>query len=200
MYINASVQLSNQTLYKNGVKMVDWPEQEELKSLFKKRQTVYPKFYKMDNLCKLGILSSELLLEGLELEAIEPEQRSLVIQNAHASLDTDQRHQSSISNPKEYFPSPAVFVYTLSNIVLGEMAIRYNFKGENACTSHRELDIEKLIVDTSILVEEGTQTCMAGWLNFYNDKYDAILFLIETTKRGMALPFSIDNLTELIHK
>ena len=49
-----------------------------------------------------------------------------------ASLDTDLKHQATIANPQEYYPSPAVFVYTLPNICLGEISIRHQLHTEGS--------------------------------------------------------------------
>ena len=50
-----------------------------------------------------------------------------MICNADASLDTDIKY---LATTKE-LPSPSVFVYTLPNIMIGEICIRNHFKGES---------------------------------------------------------------------
>ena len=89
----------------------------------------YPKFYKMDHLSKLGWLGTEYLLSGAFNKAhYQPEEIGLVLSNANSSLDADIRYLESVKE----MASPALFVYTLPNIVIGEISIRHNFKGENA--------------------------------------------------------------------
>ena len=88
----------------------------------------YPKFYKMDNLSKLGFLGAEVLLDGNMLTSYKPEEVAVVLSNAHASLDTDIRYAESAKK----MGSPGLFVYTLANIVAGEICIRHKLKGENA--------------------------------------------------------------------
>ena len=92
----------------------------------------YAKFFKMDNLCKLGFLASELLLQGKNIsEVYRGDEVGLLLSNAGSSIDTDRNHQKSISKRDEYFPSPSVFVYTLANIVIGEICIRHKlFRGK----------------------------------------------------------------------
>jgi len=51
--------------------------------------------------------------------------------NASSSLESDEKHQEFIRDRKKYSPSPSVFVYTLPNIMAGEIAIRHKIKGEN---------------------------------------------------------------------
>ena len=89
----------------------------------------YPKFHKMDNLAKLGFLAAEFLLADTDLLAgTKPERRGIVAANATSSLDADLRYQAQVEQQR---PSPALFVYTLPNIALGEICIRHGNKGEN---------------------------------------------------------------------
>src|SRR5699024_1388645 len=48
----------------------------------------YPKFHKMDNLCKLGIIASEILLKNTDFS----ENTALILSNNASSLDTDEKH------------------------------------------------------------------------------------------------------------
>src|ERR1700741_5650650 len=93
----------------------------------------YPKFHKMDALSKLGLLCAEHALKNGDFLSKYPLNRvGIVLSNSASSLETDRQHQRSISDKSNYFPSPAIFVYTLPNIVIGEMAIKYKITGENA--------------------------------------------------------------------
>ena len=92
----------------------------------------YPKFHKMDNLSKLGFLACEFLLEGKNIPgSIKGEDVGIILYNAASSADTDRIHQKSIQDRSAYFPSPSVFVYTLANIVIGEICIRHKLFGES---------------------------------------------------------------------
>jgi hypothetical protein len=66
-------------------------------------------------------------LQNKQIESIDPFKRAIVLQNSSSSLKTDRNYQQSIAT----IASPALFVYTLPNIVMGEIAIKNNFKGEN---------------------------------------------------------------------
>src|SRR6185503_17555551 len=79
-------------------------------------QLMYPKYYKMDRLSKLGLLASEILLKEYKRDA----STAVVLSNAHSSLDTDLRFWESAKTQA----SPSLFVYTLPNIVAGEICIR----------------------------------------------------------------------------
>ena len=87
----------------------------------------------MDPLCRLGFVTSELLLDG-EAERFTPrEDRAVVLFTRSGSFASDSRYQQTIADPADYYPSPAVFVYTLANIVTGEIAIRNRYLGETSC-------------------------------------------------------------------
>lgn len=84
----------------------------------------YPKFFKMDTLCRLGFVAAELLLQKEPVEAV-------VLANRSASIVNDMEYLTTIS-AGNYYPSPSLFVYTLPNIVTGEIAIRHHIQGETA--------------------------------------------------------------------
>ena len=104
-----------------------------LVALYRRYAGGYPKFFKMDPLCRLGFVASELLLDG-EAERFTPrEDRAVVLFTRSGSFASDSRYQQTIADPADYYPSPAVFVYTLANIVTGEIAIRNRYLGETSC-------------------------------------------------------------------
>ena len=132
LYINASVTVKNKTVKRNGALYYsdESPEVEEfLANLYKFSKAKYPKFYKMDQLSKLGWLTAEILIDDeFKEQNYRTDEVGIVLSNASASLDTDIRYYESVAD----IPSPALFVYTLPNIVSGEISIRHGFKGENA--------------------------------------------------------------------
>ena len=90
----------------------------------------------MDNLSKLGWLASEVLLKNsFDKENYQPEEIGIVLANANSSLDKDIKYWESVQD----MASPSLFVYTLPNIVIGEICIRNHFKGENALYIPRNL-------------------------------------------------------------
>jgi hypothetical protein len=141
----------------------------------------YPKFYKMDQLCKLGFITSEILLQQKDLNHVYgSEGTGLIFFNAASSINTDRNHQQSIQNRSAYFPSPSVFVYTLANIVIGEVCIRHKFFGESAFFIERKFDAERLVSYVKLLLDSGAlQCCITGWLDSDGEQYDGILYLVE---------------------
>jgi hypothetical protein len=151
----------------------------------------YPKFYKMDLLCKLGWLACELLLrEGFTPGKYKPEEIAVVLSNAHASLDTDYKYMSTVKD----IPSPAVFVYTLPNIMIGEICIRHTFKGENAFFVSPSFDPEFIWQYVSELLEnDRAAACVCGWVDLLGADFSAALFMVEKT--GSSIPFKPEKMT-----
>lgn len=128
----------------------------------------YPKFFKMDSLCKLGFVAAELVLRGLTIE--QKENASIILFNRNGSLITDRIYQKTIADDN-YFPSPALFVYTLANIVTGEIAIRHKIYGESSFYVLPHQD-EEMMED---VVYNAYQTfnpsfILTGWVDYDDDE------------------------------
>src|SRR5690606_41290579 len=104
----------------------------------------------MDALSKLAFMASEMVLRDEENK-----NTALVFANRSSSLDTDMKYQESISSAENYFPSPAVFVYTLPNICLGEISIRHQLQTENAFLVTINIYEDSLNSYTVLLVHYG---------------------------------------------
>jgi len=144
----------------------------------------YPKFHKMDNLSKLGFLSAELLLKGRNInERYSGDQTGIILMNSASSLDTDRRHQGTIKNRGEYFPSPAVFVYTLPNVVIGEICIRHKFFGEGNFFVMEKFNPSFMTDYLSQLIDYNiVECCIAGWVEIDGDNFESVLFLVEKNR------------------
>lgn len=166
-----------------------------LLSVYQHFQLNYPRFYKMDNLSKLCWLASEILLkDSFNKNAYQPEDVGLILANANASLDSDQKYLKSVDD----IPSPALFVYTLPNIMTGEICIRNNFKGEDAFFVANKFDADFTasyvgqLLDNDIL-----QACICGWVDVLDTDYKAALYLVEKQAAPNALSFNADNMNKL---
>ena len=154
----------------------------------------YPKFYKMDNLSRLGWLATEILLKNGFLKAYQPEDVGIVLFNKSSSLDTDIKYFETVKT----IASPALFVYTLPNIVMGEISIRHHLKGENALFVSEQFDIGFMKQYVEDLFTNGSvQSCICGWLEFFGNNVEAVLYLVEKTKNGISLPFTEENINKL---
>ena len=153
-----------------------------LTELYRKYVNDYAKYFKMDILCKLGFIATELLLHAEGNERFVPcEDRAVVLFNRSSSLHADTSFESTIHNRKSFYPSPAVFVYTLPNIVTGEIAIRNKYYGETnfiVTESHDETVVENII--DGVLTDDMTTSVITGWLEAEcEEKFNAEIYIIE---------------------
>jgi hypothetical protein len=163
---------------------------EFLKNVYRHLDIQYPKFYKMDNLCKMAFLSAEILLNEADLLSQYPsEEIGMILMNSSSSLETDEKHQESISDPGNYFPSPSIFVYTLPNIMTGEIAIRHKIKGENGVFINEEPDAKIIftIVD-ELFSRNRVSCCITGWVEAYHEKLSSCLMLVEKEEKVKSYP------------
>lgn len=129
------------------------------------------KFYKMDDLCKLGYVAAGHLLKGTDYQ---PEEIGIILANASSSLDTDCKHQTLISKEGDKAASPAVFVYTLPNVVLGEICIRHKIKGENTFFVCPHYEPDSLEDYARIVMAKGKlRACVIGWCELMDGQYQA---------------------------
>lgn len=138
----------------------------------------YAKFFKMDNLSKLAFLGAELLLKN-EINSKEANNIALVFANKSSSLDTDMKYQNSISDTANYFPSPAVFVYTLPNICLGEISIRHQLKSENSFFIFDAFNPAFMMNYANVLLDlKNAEKVLCGWVEYFDEEYKAFLYLV----------------------
>ncbi len=149
-----------------------------IKAAYKTLDVDYSKFFKMDNLSKLAFMSADILLKNETEKNV-----ALVLSNKASSLDTDRKHQKSIADSTNFYPSPSVFVYTLPNICLGEISIKHGLYSENAFFVFDKFNPSALLDYTNSLLHiGGTEKVLCGWVDFDNGKYDAFLYVV--AKKG----------------
>ena len=189
MFITRYCSIRPPVLLFNGT-ILERPEPSEpadfLKSVYRQLYVQYPKFFKMDNLSKLAFLTAEILLKDYGLTARYPsEEIGMILQNSSSSLETDEKHQESISDRGNYFPSPSVFVYTLPNIMTGEIAIRHKIKGENAVFISEKPDAQAIfsLVD-ELFSKNRVSCCITGWVEAYHDRLSSCLMLVESEEKA----------------
>lgn len=132
----------------------------------------YPKFYKMDPMAKLGFIASEMLLGRFEDRKIDREDRAVILFGKTASLCDDMKYQQSIQNPDEYYPSPSLFVYTLPNIVTGEIAIRNKYYGETSFYVLKRKN--ERLMDSIVKMafqDKATHSAITGWLECPDEEH-----------------------------
>lgn len=167
-----------------------------IEALVQKYNVTHPRFGKMDRLSQLGFTIADIVLQDTNLaETHDPFKLGMVLSNSASSLDTDQKYWESVSQ----IPSPALFVYTLPNIVLAEISIKNKFKGENYFFISEKPDCHFLHTYISELLEnKRLEACLSGWVEVLGDNYKAFLFLVEEKQDENFLEFTEENITTII--
>ena len=162
-----------------------------LKRMYRESEANYPKFFKMDLLCKAAFLATEFISKK---EKLSESNTALIFSNQTSSWTSDEKHAQSIYD-KESTASPAVFVYTLPNIALGEISIRHQLFSENLFLIFDKFSAEKLASYTdSTLDEKHAEKVLAGWIEADENNLDILIYLIE--KEGDT-KHTIENITNL---
>lgn len=153
-----------------------------LTSLYRQMIGNYPKFYKMDGLSRLGFVASEILLNAekgdTDVERREEEgerlleERAIIFFNHSSSIASDRNYKESIKDKDNYFPSPSIFVYTLPNIVTGEIAIRNHFQGETSFFILPDKD-EKMMEEIlqASCRDAQSKSFLTGWIDYEDERH-----------------------------
>lgn len=141
-----------------------------LTSLYKQMIGNYPKFYKMDGLSRLGFVASEILLNAEKGET--DKERAIIFFNHSSSIASDRNYKESINDKNNYFPSPSIFVYTLPNIVTGEIAIRNHFHGETSFFILPDKDERMMeeILQASCR-DDQSKSFLTGWIDYEDERH-----------------------------
>lgn len=138
--------------------------------LYKQMIGNYPKFYKMDGLSRLGFAASEILLNAEKGET--DKERAIIFFNHSSSIASDRNYKESINDKDNYFPSPSIFVYTLPNIVTGEIAIRNHFHGETSFFILPDKD-ERLMEEIlqASCRDDQSKSFLTGWIDYEDERH-----------------------------
>ncbi|MEP6748898.1 MAG: hypothetical protein ABJB86_14295 [Bacteroidota bacterium] len=199
LYITASCSIINNVVVKNKEILFEnkgIAVQPFLVSVYNHFAINYPRFYKMDNLSKLGWLATEVLLaNSLDKTSYQPEDIGLLLTNKSSSLDTDIKYYETVKT----IASPALFVYTLPNIVMGEICIRHNFKGENDFFIFERFNAKFVQQYVTHLFATGAlEVCICGWVETLDNDYQANLYLVEKKEANNAALFTEENILSIL--
>lgn len=179
LYITHICKIQSQQIVLNGQVIFEDSESDNLtsflKNAYKSQNFDYAKFFKMDNLSKLTFLASEPILQSQDDKNI-----ALLFMNRAASLDTDLKHQQAIQDKAAYYPSPAVFVYTLPNICLGELSIKHKLQTENCFFVSENFDTKLMYNYAEYLIRhKNVNKVLCGWIDVLENQYQAVVYLVE---------------------
>lgn len=143
------------------------------KNLYQHLELNYPKFFKMDELSKISVLSIEFLKRSINVDAFSDNEIHLIFANKSSSTLADNEYKSSLEKGA---PSPSLFVYTLPNICTGEIAISNKWYGSSCfyiADELNELPLQDLI---EIEREKGAKASIIGWVEQNDDDDDLGFF------------------------
>ncbi len=176
----------------DGREVIKHPQKNEFDSLireiYKGLGISYSKFYKMDRLSKLAFVSAELISTADILQETDGEKIAMLFFNRSSTNDTDLGFLETVEN----IPSPAVFVYTLPNIAMGELAIRNGWKGENLFLIETDFSAEKMNAQLDMLFSStAMEHCVCGWIE-YSGSYDfrASVWLVSGRTSKLSRPLN----------
>jgi hypothetical protein len=196
LYINSSCTISKSTVSKNGQPLFDDANtidvQQFLTNAYKHFELNYPRFYKMDGLSKLGWLAAELLLQNKNInQKYAADEVCVLLMNSSSSLDTDRKYFDTISK----MASPALFVYTLPNIVMGEICIRHGFKGETSFFIEPGFRANFLEQQVRLVMQPAAnKACICGWVELLDSQYKTTLWLVEKNNATQSVSFTAENI------
>jgi hypothetical protein len=198
-FITAYCHLSEDSCSVNGEVIAERdPASEDtwFKQIYKEQEFAYPKFHKMDMLSQAGFLASELIKRASPhmVTGYNDDEIAMIFANKSSSADTDLRFINSYE--KSGSPSPSLFVYTLPNIVLGEIAILNKWYGENMFAVLPKFAPGFFLNYIQILLSGHSRAALCGWLEILENRIDAFLFLVEQEGDG-ALELNEENLLSL---
>jgi hypothetical protein len=186
LYINKYCKITKKGVFDNGKLVMNNNDGNNtsayFKSIYKNLGIKYMKYFKMDMLSKLGFLASEILLNKTNLhETYTPPEIAVIISNSESSIDIDRKFYNTVTNEND-IPAPAQFVYTLPNILIGEICIRHQLKGETAFLISKKFDANQIINYAGNMFQYNTtiQALICGQIEYSNEnKFSADLFLVE---------------------
>ena len=136
-----------------------------LSELYRSLSADYPRFYRMDMLSRLGFIAVELLLR--EAGETMAKDCDMFFFNRSSSVISDRKHQQTISRTEAFFPSPATFVYTLPNIMLGEVAIRHGITGSTSLCILQDKNVGMMsdVINAHMMSSSRANGMIAGWID-----------------------------------
>lgn len=177
MKVIATSYISAKGAFLNDTKVCSVEDANWLKVIYQSLELDYPKFYKMDNLSKMAFLGSEIMKNEIASVQQSDQDMQLLFANSASSQQTDLKYIESYSN--EGNPSPSLFVYTLPNIVTGELAIRNKWFGENTFFITEKFDENFFKDQLQFAFTRGNNVVLCAWVDTPKDGIEeCFLFLV----------------------
>ena len=111
----------------------------------------------MDLLSRVAFLASEMIIPEAVTES--KDHIATILSTTSGCIEVDKKFEES----RQTLASPALFVYTLPNIMLGEICIRNGFKGEQMCTIAENADADWFdFYVGDLLQNRDSEACLCG--------------------------------------
>ncbi len=159
-----------------------------LEQIYQSESIEYPKFHKMDRLSKAGFIATELLKKYHPgISDYGDDKVGILFANSESSTETDKRFEKSYDGHTS--PSPSLFVYTLPNIVMGEIAIRNKWYGESIFGIFPAPAPDFYRSNCRNLFQKGMEAVLIGWLNV-GDGLEIKMCFVERSRGDVGIPLS----------
>ena len=149
-----------------------------LTEIYKAHIADYPKFHKMDVFTKLAFLAADIVAQRSKDN--QDAERAVILFNNSSSIVADRKHIATFEREGEFYPSPSVFLYTLPNIVTGEISIKHGYKGETSLyilDEYNEQIIDSVVKST--FSQSSVRTMITGWVDCKSeDDFEANIKLV----------------------
>ena len=177
LFLKTYCRIKDEEVHINGELFCQHMDDEPfLRSVYKHIGLTYPKFFKMDEMSRLGFLGAEMTLMRSEMEVCQDDEIAVIFSNHSSSLQTDKEYFKSAQSG---IASPALFVYTLPNIVVGEVCIKHKMYGENNFLISPRFDAELLLDQCKALfADNAAKAVLIGWVEVDGDSHDGFFAFI----------------------
>ena len=194
LFLNTYCHIKEDEVYINGELFCQHMDEEPfLRSVYKHIGLNYPKFFKMDALSQLGFLGAEMTLMRSELETYADDEVAVVYSNRSSCLETDHAYYNSLK--ESGIASPALFVYTLPNIEVGEICIRHKLYGENNFLITERFNAAQLLEQCEALfADNAAKAVLIAWTEVNEEEHDGFFAFITEAGMNAVTPESLTDL------
>jgi hypothetical protein len=155
---------------------------EKFDNLFKVMHGDYPRFYRLDDYSKLGIIAAELILRKAGLDTVTPKpDMGIILHTRSGTLYADSMYAQTIQDILDFNPDPELFARIHSNAVCSDIALRNNITGESAVFLSDGFNYEmfyRMGADV-FATDPDVKQLLMGYLECYGSYASAFFCLVE---------------------
>lgn len=194
MFIRSYIRWKNAVISHNGINIYQLQQaaiREIPAEAYREAGISYPKFFKMDILSRVAFIAAELL--DIPHDNIPDKTKvGTVISTSSGCIDVDKKFEES----RQKIASPALFVYTLPNIMLGELCIRHGFKGAQVCfIEEHPAPSDTFFHVNDLMTRQRADACLCGHIDASEESIDASLIWV--TRESGPLAFTEEQLKNI---